>query len=111
MAPQIFDIRRAADAAHFGLALDERDRLLSKRYPNRRGQTPKIIVLHIQQGWTRGSLDHHANAAQASASIYANQDGSLVRGIADEDGPWTNGDTIWMNERGKAITERFGPDP
>jgi hypothetical protein len=111
MAPQIYDIRRAADAAHFGLALDERDRLLSKHYPNRRGSTPRIIVLHIQQGWTRGSLDHHANVVRASANIYANQDGSLVRGIADEDGPWTNGDTIWMNERGKAITDQFGPDP
>jgi len=97
-APIIYDVRNDDHAARFGLTPAERNTLLTYRIPGRRGNSPKAIVLHIQEGVTHGSLDWWVNGwvngqkVTASANIMAQKDGSLLRVINDDDGPWTNGD-------------------
>jgi N-acetylmuramoyl-L-alanine amidase len=107
--PKVWDLAEDAAAARYALSPTERDRLLAKCYRNR-GQ-PKIVVLHIQQGITPGSLDWHANKVSASATVYANRDGSLVYAIREKDAPWTNGDDIAPTRRGADVVRRFGGDP
>ena len=112
--PTIFDIQNDADATLFGLSTTKptrnsdgvpaRDFLLSSRFPNRNGANPRFIVLHIQEGNTRGSLEHWTagrvfregveteEPIQASSTVMAQKDGSILRVIPEEHGPWTNGD-------------------
>ena len=88
-----------ADGGRFALSGESVAALHTYRFPNRSGARPKYIVLHIQDGITTGSLDWwitgyvSGEKVQASANLMAQRDGSLLRVIADADGPWTNGDT------------------
>ena len=96
--PRIFDLRNDADANRFGLTLAERDRILDNRFENRRDGgaqgRPRYIILHVQDGTTVGSLDWWANGpnVQGSSTVLVNKDGSIVRCIPEQHGPWTNGD-------------------
>src|SRR5215204_4968930 len=77
--PKFYDIQNNNDALHFGLSPTEptqnskgvpaRKFLLSRSYPGREGAQPRFIVLHIQQGTTRGSLQHWV------AGTYTGEDG------------------------------------
>lgn len=109
--PVIYDIARDADAARFSLTPAERDRLLRKCIPNRNGKQPKVIVLHIQDGVTAGSLDWWANNVQASSTVLINKDGSIVRCIPEGSGPWTNGDSEKPTSIGQRVINQFGPYP
>ena len=99
MAPTIYDIRNDAHAARFGLSPWERDYLLGRCMWNRNGAKPKAIVCHIQDGVSWGSLDwwvngrdQYGNPIQASSTVLVQKDGSILKVIPEEHGPWTNGD-------------------
>ena len=109
--PVIYDLARDADAARFSLTPDERNRLLKKCIPNRNSKTPRVIVLHIQDGVTAGSLDWWANNAQASSTVLINKDGSVVRCIPEQNGPWTNGLVSSPSATGQRVINQFGPYP
>jgi hypothetical protein len=109
--PVIRDLADDAVAARYGLTPVERDRLLGKCTPNRGGNRVQAIALHIQQGTTAGSLDHHANAVSASATYYANRDGSIVYGIREQDAPWTNGDVKSPDATVRQMRQQWGADP
>ncbi len=118
--PTIFDIRNDADATRFGLSttrptrnsggVPARDFLLSRRFPNRNGNTPRFIGLHVQDGVTIGSLEHWTagldqwgNPIQASSTVMIQRDGSILRVIPEEHGPWTNGDINNPTEQSAAL--------
>lgn len=88
--PTIYDLSR--DYARFGLSNDEAREVLSHRFDNRNGIKPKFIVLHIQAGTSKSSLDWWANAVQASSTVMIQHDGSVLNIIPTQHGPWTNGD-------------------
>ena len=92
--PVIQDIQNPGDAAIYGLDPSEVSVVLSNRFENRSGADPRAIVLHIQEGRTFGSLDWwvHGPGVQASATVMIQFDGSILRVIPEEHGPWTNGD-------------------
>ena len=128
MAPTIYDIRTNADAERFRLSTtypgrwdpnrSERDYLLTRRIAGRGGARPQIIVLHIQQGGTVGSLDSWVNgknddgtARGASSTVTVQKDGSILRVIPEEHGPWTNGRLRHPTPKGEEIVATFGRDP
>lgn len=109
--PVIYDIARDADAARFSLTVDERNRLLKKCIPGRNGKKPRVIVLHIQQGVTAGSLDWWANTVAASSTVTVQKDGSILRVIPEGSGPWTNGDPNVPSAAGQRVMSQYGPYP
>jgi len=128
MPPTIYDIRTNADAERFLISTtqpgqwdsnrSERDYLLTRRIENRNGTRPQIIVLHIQQGATPGSLDSWVNGRNddgspraASATVTAQKDGSILRVIPEEHGPWTNGRVQHPTPKGQEIISTYGRDP
>jgi hypothetical protein len=111
--PKFYDIRSDDDAFHFGLSptkptpnsegVPARDFLLSRCYPGRQGAQPRFIVLHTQQGNTKGSLEHWVagtykgehgkrHPIKASSTVMVQRDGSILRVIPEEHGPWSNGE-------------------
>lgn len=92
-----YDLAHDHDAARFGLQPWERDHLLDKCFANRsyggvQGR-PQVILPHIQDGWTRGSLDWWVNGpSSGSSTVLVQRDGSLLRCIPERHAPWTNGD-------------------
>lgn len=108
--PTIYDLRNNADAARYSLTPAERDRLLLK-CSTRSGTAPKVIVLHIQDGVTAGSLDWWANNVNASATVLANKDGSIVNCIDPASAPWTTGDVESPTAVGQRVINSFGPAP
>jgi hypothetical protein len=87
----------AKDYARFGLAKWQADAILTHKFAGRKdwdaGITgePREIVLHIQDGWTTGSLPYWVGV-QASSTVMVQRDGSILQIIPETDGPWTNGD-------------------
>jgi hypothetical protein len=115
-SPVIYTLRK--DYARFGLTRERADRLRGFCFDNRSGQRVLRILLHVQEGNTPGSLgwwlDGYVNGAkvQASATVMAQQDGSLLEVIDEDDGPWTNGDTCSPNAWGQQfLTECQGGNP
>ena len=117
--PPIHDITIDADAARYGLQPWERDALLTRCFAARRhGRVqgaPAFVVLHIQEGSTAGSLEHfvhgrYADGArvQASCTVTVQRDGSILRVIPEEHGPWTNGAVRKPSARGRAMLARSG---
>lgn len=97
--PTIYDLKHDADAARFGLTPSERDYLVGQSNARSQwGATPKVIVLHIQDGTTVGSLDWWVHGSvngvrvQASATVLIQRDGSILRVLGEDRAPWTNGD-------------------
>jgi hypothetical protein len=109
-APTIYDLRHPPDAARFGLIWRESAMIRAKCNPARGGQRIEAIGLHIQWGHTAGSLRHWLGVA-ASATVMVQQDGSILRVIPEEHGPWTQGDVQQPDARAGALLQRFGPDP
>ena len=92
--PVIQDIQNPDDAALYGIDPGEAADLLTHCFVNRSGASAQAIVLHIQEGRTFGSLDWwlHGPNVQASATVMIQFDGSILRVIPEQHGPWTNGD-------------------
>lgn len=91
--PIIYDL--ANDFGMYGISSGEAWRIINSRFENRDGGAPKYIVNHIQDGTTPGSLQWWARGAgvQASSTVMANRDGSILRIVPEQHGPWTNGDS------------------
>lgn len=85
------------DYARFGLTKAQATEILAKRFTKRydadAGVTGAIeyIVLHIQAGYTPGSLEWWLDH-DASSNVMVQRDGSVLVVIPEEHGPWTNGD-------------------
>lgn len=107
--PVIYNLRNDADAARFGLSRWQADTIINKCYPGRNGLRPEVIVCHVQDGWTKGSLTHWLNV-QASSTVMVQQDGSILKIIAEADGPWTNGDVNRPAQHAQRAMDRFGRD-
>lgn len=71
---------------------------------------PRFIVIHIQEGSSTNSWNYHAYHVQASATVFANRDGSIWRCVPEEHGPWTNGDTCRSTAAGQRVLN-LGGDP
>jgi hypothetical protein len=107
--PTIYDLRVNADAGRFGLSPAQRDAILAKRIPGRNGKAIQAIGLHVQWGWTKGSLDHWLTVS-ASSTVMVQQDGSVLRVIPEEHGPWTQGEVRNPDARARKLFDRFGWD-
>lgn len=91
--PVIFDL--AKDFARYGLSAAEANEILFSRFENRNGKQPRFIVYHIQDGTTPGSLKYWSSPdIDASSTVMVNKDGSVLRIIPEQHGPWTNGDVM-----------------
>lgn len=104
--PQLFNLE--TDYARYGLTNDEAREVLSHRFDNRNGMKPQFIVLHIQAGYTRGSLEYWANTAQASSTVMIQHDGSILNVIPEQHGPWTNGDDANPSANGARLVNLPG---
>lgn len=83
---------------------------VTKFIRNRGGMSPKIIVLHIQEGHNWGSWEwFHQTTASSTVMIAPN--GDIWRVVEEQHGPWTNGDVKNPTKKGQAIMAKFGPDP
>jgi hypothetical protein len=93
MTPVIYDL--ATDYARYGISEAQVAEILTHRFYKRWGGgvqgAPWEIVLHIQDGRTVGSLIHWSGV-QASSTVMIQRDGSILKVIPEEHGPWTNGD-------------------
>lgn len=91
--PVIYDLSK--DYARFDLEQWQAAEILASKFTKRNGGSPQFIVLHVQDGTTPGSLDYwSSDVVDASSTVMANLDGSILRIIPEVDGPWTNGDVI-----------------
>lgn len=109
--PTIYDLSR--DYARFGASAAWAKKIVGSRFENRDGQRPRGIVLHIQDGTTPGSLSWWATGrnedgtpVQASSTVIVNKDGSLLRIVPEQHGPWTNGWVANPSARGKALVAK-----
>lgn len=94
----------STDYAKYGLTKAQATKVMSHRFVDRGGKKPLGIVLHIQQGTTRGSLSWWASGnADASASVIVSKNGTVLTVIDSQHGPWTNGDVSKPNARGQAF--------
>ena len=93
--PTIYDL--ATDYARFGLVQWQANEVRSHYFTNRFNQgvqgRPEFIVLHIQDGITPGSLEYWVGV-DASSTVMAQRDGSILKVIPEQHGPWTNGDVM-----------------
>lgn len=88
--PTIYNLKM--DYARFGLSATQAAEVLNNCFPFRGGYgAPEFLFLHTQDGKTTGSLLHWVNV-QASSTVMIQKDGSILRVIPEEHGPWTNGD-------------------
>jgi hypothetical protein len=91
--PTIYEL--STDYARFGLTQGQASEIIFSRFTNRNGADPRFIVLHIQDGTTPGSLGYWARSdIDASSTVMANKDGSILKIIGEQHGPWTNGDVM-----------------
>lgn len=92
-SPRIFDLRNNDDAARFGYTPGARDKFMQGCFRNRSGARPRAIFCHVQEGSTKSSLDWAINKPgdQNSYTVTAQQDGTILRCIPEQHGPWTNG--------------------
>lgn len=102
LTPKLYDI--GADATLFGISAACATKIRNNKFAGRPNGI-KGIVLHIQEGTSRGSLNWWCNGpgVQASSHIMAQKDGSILRIVYDTDGAWTNGDVQNPSARGREL--------
>lgn len=83
---------------------------VNRRIIGRYGMQPKVIVLHIQEGYNSGSWQYF-HVVSASSTVLIGQNGDIWRLVPESDGPWTNGDVKSPTARGWAIINKYGADP
>jgi hypothetical protein len=83
---------------------------VNRRYIGRFGMSPKIIVLHIQEGNNWGSWQHF-HVVSASSTVLIGKNGDIWRLVPESDSPWTNGDVAAPSAKGWAVINKFGADP
>lgn len=89
--PTVYDLRNNADAERFGYTPAQRDRFMQNCFRNRSGARPRAIFIHVQEGKTTSSLDWAIGGGNNSWTVTAQLDGSILRCMPEEHGPWTNG--------------------
>lgn len=105
--PPIYHL--AADYARFGLESWQAQDILNSCFWNRNGGEGDFLFYHIQDGWTRGSLDYWgSDDVDASSTVMAQIDGSLLYIIPREHGPWTNGDVNRPTWQASEVLARGG---
>lgn len=108
-SPVVYDLRNDAHAILFDLKPWERDQLLTKRIENRNGKRPELIGLHVQWGNSRGSLRYWLGVA-ASSTVMVQTDGSILKIIPEQHGPWTEGDVKNPDTEAKWFMQQLGTD-
>lgn len=81
-----------------------------KYIANRGGMTPKIIVIHIQEGSNWGSWTHFRNVS-ASCTVMIAKNGDIWNTVPEHHGPWTNGDVKSPTAKGQGLRNKYGSDP
>ena len=110
--PVIYELMR--DYARFGISQEDAATVRGYRFENRQGMKPTFIVLHIQAGTTRSSLDWWANGfvngqkVTASSTVMIQKDGSILQVIPEQHGPWTNGDDNQPTPTGQRLVNLPG---
>lgn len=109
--PARYDLMR--DYARYGISQEDAATVRGYRFENRQGYKPSFIVLHIQAGTTRSSLDWWANGyvvingvrtkVTSSSTVMIQKDGSILQVIPEAHAPWTNGD----DHRPTAVGQRL----
>lgn len=79
-------------------------------YPNRKGDKPRSIYLHIQEGTNWGSWEYW-HTVSASSTVLISRSGEIWRVVREKDAPWTNGDVCSATPKGKAVIAKYGADP
>jgi hypothetical protein len=96
----------------WGISPQEAAALASFCFPSRSGSRISGVVIHVQEGTTAGSLDWWLyGGGQASSTVMANLDGSIVQVVDEQDGPWTNGDVCGPNADGSRFMAQCGQNP
>lgn len=80
------------------------------RYHSRGGMSPKIIVIHVQEGSNRGSWQHF-HVVKASSTVLIGKNGEVWRLVPEEFAPWTNGDVQSPDDLMRSVLNRYGWDP
>lgn len=80
------------------------------RYHSRRGISPKIIVIHVQEGSNWGSWQHF-HAVKASSTVLISKLGDIWNLVHKTLAPWTNGDVNRPSYFMQTIMNRWGWDP
>lgn len=112
MNPVHYDI--LTDFARFDLTQTQAQAIAAKKFVHRVDYAgvqghPYGVVLHIQEGYTWGSLQSWADPNRdASSSVMIQRDGTILRVIPDNDGPWTNGDAMAALPRGQELINLGG---
>lgn len=83
---------------------------VTKAIVGRYGMSPKIIVIHIQEGSNFGSWEHF-HVVQASATVLIGKNGEIWRLVPENWGPWTNGDVQSPTAKGWEVINKWGADP
>jgi len=79
------------DYGRFGISRDQMLTVRGNKFEGRWGARPVSVFCHVQDGVTRGSLEHWS-IVDASSTVMIQRDGSILQVIDEDDGPWTNGD-------------------
>jgi hypothetical protein len=103
--PAIYELYR--DYAGFGLTQAQAQTVGNNKFAGRNGMRPSAIVLHCQEGTTRGSLAYWSTV-QASSTVMVQRDASVLRVIPEADSPWTNGDIQRPTAKGQSLINRLG---
>lgn len=83
---------------------------VERRYVGRFGMKPKIIVIHIQEGYNLGSWQHF-HSVTASSTVLIGKNGDIWRLVPESDAPWTNGDVQGASAFAWKIMNTWGADP
>lgn len=77
------------------------------RYHSRGNMSPKIIVIHVQEGSNRGSWIHF-HSVLASSTVLIGKLGDIWNLVHKSLAPWTNGDTKSPSYFMQTILNRWG---
>lgn len=105
--PVIYSL--ANDYARFGLSKQEAQTMMGRCFSGRSGVPVMGLFCHVQEGTTAGSLNHWLyGGVQASSTVMIQHDGSVLGVIAENNAPWTNGDTCNPTAKGQGYLAALG---
>lgn len=78
--------------------------------PNRRGNRPRKMTVHVMEGTMWGSWTWH-HQVKASATVFISKQGVIWNVVPKQHGPWTNGDVNNPDAEIRAFMQKYGSDP